>query len=76
MTPPKIDLTDPATVCAEIFDDDRWIKDEFAKHLSADILTFSEAIAESFRLFPWDSFDIISRMPKTRPIRPLAASFR
>ncbi len=52
MTPPQIDLTDPRAVCAEVFDDDRWIKDEFAKHLSTEILRFAETIAESFRLFP------------------------
>lgn len=52
MTPPTLDLTKPGEVVAEIFDNDSWIKDEFAKHLSAEILAFGEALAESFRRFP------------------------
>jgi hypothetical protein len=52
MTPPKIDLTNPSVVFAEIFDNDEWIKDEFAKHLSSEISQFGEAMAESFKRFP------------------------
>ena len=52
MPPPMIDLTNPSHVIAEIFDDDKWIKDEFAKHLSAELLKFSETLADSFKRFP------------------------
>jgi hypothetical protein len=52
MAPPMIDLTNPSHVIAEIFDDDKWIKDEFAKQLSAELLKFSETLADSFKRFP------------------------
>lgn len=37
MEPPKIDLIHPDQVIKEIFEDDRWVKDEFANHLAADL---------------------------------------
>lgn len=52
MAPPMIDLTNPSHVIAEIFDDDKWIKDEFAKQLSPELLRFGETLAESFKRFP------------------------
>jgi hypothetical protein len=52
MHPQKIDLTSPAQVVKEIFDDDHWIKDEFSKRLSSEIMQFSEALSESFKRFP------------------------
>lgn len=52
MRPPKIDLANPSVVVAEIFDNDEWIKDEFANSLSSEILMFGEAMAESFKRFP------------------------
>jgi hypothetical protein len=52
MEPIKIDLTNPIEVVKEIFDDDHWIKDEFSKHLSSEILQFSESLSESFKRFP------------------------
>ena len=52
MKSPKIDLTNPKEIAKEIFDDDRWVKDEFSKHLSSEILQFSETFAESFKRFP------------------------
>ncbi|MFZ2266082.1 MAG: hypothetical protein WAV95_00745 [Azonexus sp.] len=48
----KLDLTDPAVVCREIFDEDKWVKDEFAKYLSAEILKLSEVLAGAFKYFP------------------------
>lgn len=50
--PPKIDATDPAAVVKEIFDDDKWVKEEFSKTLSAEILNFAETLAQSFKQFP------------------------
>ena len=52
MASPSIDLTNPTEVVKEIFDDDRWIKDEFSTHLSSEILRFGETLAESFKRFP------------------------
>ncbi len=42
----------PAEVVKEIFDNDQWVKDEFTANLSADILQFGAAFAESFKRFP------------------------
>jgi hypothetical protein len=36
MEPLKIDLIHPDQVIKELFEDDRWVKDEFAKHLAAE----------------------------------------
>ncbi len=50
MTPPKIDPTNPEALLNELFDDDRWVKDKFAEHLSGPILELCEALAGCFRL--------------------------
>lgn len=50
--PPMIDFTDPTAVVKEIFDDDLWVKDEFGKHLSKELLGFAEILAASFKKFP------------------------
>jgi len=50
--PKEIDITDAHAVAKEILDDDRWIKDAFSKHLSTEILQFSEILAECFKRFP------------------------
>ncbi|HEY5995046.1 MAG TPA: hypothetical protein VIU46_10670 [Gallionellaceae bacterium] len=49
---PKIDLKNPESVVKEIFDDDRWVKDEFSSHCAAEILEFGKALADSFGKFP------------------------
>lgn len=48
----KNNLTNPTEVIKEIFDDDHWIKDEFTKYFSSEIMQFSEAFSESFKRFP------------------------
>jgi len=48
---PKIDATDPAALAKEIFDDDRWVKDEFSKIISAEVLKFAGSLAAAFKLF-------------------------
>lgn len=50
MVPPLIDMTNPEAVLREISDDDRQVKDQFAQHLAADLMTLSEALAACFRL--------------------------
>jgi hypothetical protein len=50
MTPPKIDPTNPQALLNDLFDDDRWIKDQFAGHLGEPILALCEALASCFRL--------------------------
>ena len=52
MQAPKLDLTKAPDVVQEIFEDDHWIKDEFAVRLSPEILQFAEALAACFTLFP------------------------
>jgi len=52
MTPPTLDPTNPEALMRELFDDDRWIKDEFGKHLSEPLLALCEALAACFRLMP------------------------
>lgn len=59
MPPPTIELTDPVAICKELFDDDRWIKDEFAERFSVEALKLSEALAVAFRFFP--RLDALSR---------------
>lgn len=54
---PIIDLGKPECVVRELFDDDRWIKDEFSKNLSLELLALSEAIARCYSLFP--SLDVL-----------------
>lgn len=49
---PKIDLSKPEQVILEVFDDDKWVKDEFAKHLAGDLTQLSERLATCFALFP------------------------
>ena len=52
MEPPKIDLNHPDQVIKELFEDDRWVKDEFAKHLAADLTELSERLAACFKALP------------------------
>jgi hypothetical protein len=52
MEPPKIDLIHPDQVIKELFEDDRWVKDEFANHLAADLTELSERLAACFRALP------------------------
>ena len=47
-----VDLAKASDVLQEIFENDRWIKDEFANRLSSEILQFAEALAACFTLFP------------------------
>jgi hypothetical protein len=48
--PPTIDPTDPEAIRRELFDDDRWVKDEFAAHLDGTLPELCEALATCFRL--------------------------
>jgi len=50
--PPILNLTEPKSVVKEIVDNDSWVKEEFTKHFSTDILRFAEVLAESFRWYP------------------------
>jgi hypothetical protein len=52
MTPPKIDPTNPKALLQALFDDDRWVKDQFAERLGEPILDLCEALAACFRLVP------------------------
>lgn len=52
MPPPIIDLTKPEDIIQELFDDDRWIKDEFANHVATELTELSEVMAVCFRLLP------------------------
>ena len=45
-------MTDPKAVVAEIFDNDNWVKEEFTKHFSTELLRFAEVLAESFKWYP------------------------
>ncbi|CAG9269433.1 hypothetical protein [Paraburkholderia caribensis] len=49
-TPPTIDPTNPEALMRELFDDDRWVKHQFAAHLAKALLEFCEALAACFRL--------------------------
>jgi hypothetical protein len=51
-SPPLINLLDPKFVFAEIFDDDAWVKEMFAKHFTSELTKLSEVIAESFKWYP------------------------
>lgn len=48
--PPTINPTNPEALMRELFDDDRWVKDQFAAHLGQPILELCEALAACFRL--------------------------
>lgn len=50
MTPPNIDPTDPEALMRELFDEDRWVKDQFAAHVGQALLELCEALAACFRL--------------------------
>jgi hypothetical protein len=52
MEPPKIDLSNPETVLKELFDEDKWVKDKFAEHLSEDLLELSKHLAAVFAVYP------------------------
>jgi hypothetical protein len=49
---PQLDLSDPQAVVAEIFENDNWVKEEFSKHCSNELLKFAEVLAESFKRYP------------------------
>lgn len=52
MTPKPIDMTNTEVVLREIFDEDLQVKDRFAAHLGAELLSLSEALATCFALMP------------------------
>lgn len=52
MEPPKIDLIYPDQVIKELFEDDRWVKNEFANHLATDLTELSESLATCFKVLP------------------------
>lgn len=52
MDDPKIDLTKSEEVLNEVFDDDKWVKNEFALHLTDDLTKLSTRLANCFSLFP------------------------
>jgi len=47
---PFVDLSKPENIVKEVFDDDRWVKDEFSNRLATEILEFSKSLAPSFPL--------------------------
>lgn len=49
---PTVDFTDPKNIMVEMFDDDRWVKDEFANHLAQGCQAFAEILAPAFANFP------------------------
>lgn len=49
--PPPLNLSNPKAVVTEIFDDDNWVKEEFTKHCSNELLKFAEVVAESFKSY-------------------------
>ncbi|WP_244139913.1 hypothetical protein [Burkholderia stabilis] len=52
MTPKQVDMTNTEAVLREIFDEDLQVKDRFAAHLGAELLSLSEALAACFALLP------------------------
>lgn len=50
--PPLLNLTDPGDVVREVFDDDNWVKEEFTRHFSSELLMFAEVLADAFRRYP------------------------
>jgi len=52
MNAPKIDLVKAEQVIREVFEEDKWVKDEFAKHLAGDLTQLSERLAACFALLP------------------------
>jgi hypothetical protein len=50
--PPTLNLTDPKAVIVEIFDNDNWVKEEFTKQFSTELMRFAEILAESFKWYP------------------------
>ncbi|WP_244140946.1 MULTISPECIES: hypothetical protein [Burkholderia cepacia complex] len=50
MTPPTLDPTNPEALMRELFDDDRWVKDQFAAHLGQPLVELCDALAGCFRL--------------------------
>jgi hypothetical protein len=52
VTPPEIDLTQPDAVRRELLDDDRAVREEFARHLGQELNELSDALAVCFRFLP------------------------
>ncbi|WP_420213433.1 hypothetical protein ACN8ZM_40180 (plasmid) [Burkholderia aenigmatica] len=52
MLPPPVDLTDPKNVQQELLDDDRAVRDAFARELEPEIGSLAEALANCFRRIP------------------------
>jgi len=52
MPPPMIDPTDPEAIRRELFDENRWVKDQFAAHVGEALPDLCEALASCFRLLP------------------------
>ncbi|WNC95238.1 hypothetical protein RI103_38805 (plasmid) [Paraburkholderia sp. FT54] len=50
MSTPKIDTTNPEALMRELFDNDAWVKDQFATYLGDPLLELCEALAGCFRL--------------------------
>lgn len=50
MPAPTIDPTKPEALMKELFDDDAWIKNEFAVHLGGALLNLCEALATCFKV--------------------------
>lgn len=50
MPPPKIDPTHPEAIMRELFDNDAWVKDQFATYQGEPLLELCEALAGCFRL--------------------------
>jgi hypothetical protein len=48
MTPPEIDLRQPDAVRCELLDDDRAVKDDFARHLDGELNGLAEVLPPAF----------------------------
>ncbi|MCA8059630.1 hypothetical protein [Burkholderia cepacia] len=52
MTPPLIDMTNPADVLHEVLDDDRAVKEQFAQALDGELRELAAALAACFAELP------------------------
>ncbi|RYE40697.1 MAG: hypothetical protein EOP24_39840 [Hyphomicrobiales bacterium] len=49
---PHVDFTKPENIILEMFENDRWVKDEFANSLAQGCQAFAESLAVAFANFP------------------------
>ena len=49
---PKVDLSNPEELIHEVVEDDKWVKDEFLKHLTDELKVLAQRMSACYRLFP------------------------